>query len=111
GLHGGVDGNGAYRFLDKAKYRGEEELLRIEEVLDALRDVPKEKNKVLILEPAQISAYWSRGMLHNDFVRELKKLEKRISDENLVVLCASDVDQRSWPSAQRGLTVFADILM
>lgn len=108
-LHGGVDKNGsAYFFLDKVTYPGAN-TLGLEEVLDALKEV-KAKNKVLILEPAQMTAHWSSGMLANDFVGELKKLEDRILKENLVVLCASDVSQRSWPSAQSGLTVFTDFL-
>src|SRR5205823_6323206 len=36
---------------------------------------------------------------------------KRLLEDKVVVLCASDVNQRSWPSAQMGLTVFTDNLM
>ena len=59
-----------------------------------------------------MSVPWAWGMLQNDFVRELQKLEPEISKvNNLVVLCASDVDQQAWPAASRGLTVFTDFLL
>lgn len=110
-LHGGVDEKGAYLFLDNVKYSGEDGLLRMEDVLDVLETL-RAKNKVLILEPAQLSAHWSRGMLTNEFVGRLKDLDERISRiKNLVVLCGSDVDQRSWPSEQAGLTIFNYFLM
>src|SRR5262249_22979556 len=105
-LHGGADAAGPYFFLEDPN--GEKNL-RVEKVLDQLdSEALRDKNKVLILDPTQESANWPRGMLHNDFVRRLKHLKGRVEEiPNLVVLCASDDDQRSWVSEEWQQTIFA----
>src|SRR5262249_16263444 len=75
-------------------------------------NLPRDKNKVLILEPSQMGANWQLGMLHNDFVRALVDEEERIrSIPNFIVLCAADVDQRCWASRIWRQTVFGHFLI
>jgi hypothetical protein len=105
--HGGADRKGGYLVVKGP--RGPERV-PLEKILDDL-DSPelKDKNKVLILDATQVAADWPGGLLHNDFVRKLKdkELQKRIKEiKNLVVLCASDVDQRSWVSEEWQQTIF-----
>jgi hypothetical protein len=86
--------------------------LRLEQVLDRLARLSRSQNKVLILDATQIDANWPLGMLHNDFARELDKLEPRIADiPNLVVLSASGPDQRSWSSDAWRQTAFTHFLI
>src|SRR5581483_6198321 len=65
-----------------------------------------------ILDATQVSAYWPLGQVHNDFARQLKKLEPDIKKvPNLVVICASDTGQRSWGSPERGTSIFAHFVL
>jgi hypothetical protein len=77
-----------------------------EDLLPQLRQAPG--RKLVILDPTQTMACWPLGMLHNDFVRKLKDRASEIEKEDgLVVLCASDIGQRSWFSEEWGQSVFA----
>jgi hypothetical protein len=106
-LHGGADEKGAYLIPQDAG-PGEADRLRLETVLDALAQLPAEKNKLLVLDTTGLDAWWQLGMLQNDFARALRGMEERIRQvPNLVVLCASDAGQRSWTDPGRGTTVFA----
>src|SRR5205085_2469149 len=67
--------------------------------------------KVLILDPTQVPVNWRAGMLHNDFVRALLKLEPEIQQvPNLVVICSTDVDERSWVSEEWQQSIFGHYL-
>ena len=107
-LHGGSDGEGAYLLADD----DEANRLPIADVLGAMAKLPREKQKLLILDATQVTDDWSLGMLHNDFARglkgkldEIQKGDARI--ENLWVLAASDEDQRSWIDVDGGRSVFS----
>src|SRR4051794_24462018 len=97
-LHGGSDQDGAYFLPDDADARPiARNRLRLTAVLERLAKLPKEVNKVLILDATQVQSDWTLGMLQNGFARELAKLEPRVAAiPRLLILSASDVDQRSW---------------
>jgi hypothetical protein len=110
GLHGGADQHGAY-LLPQDATLDPSSRLPVEELLNRLARL-KDKNKVLILDATQVSSNWAQGMLHNDFARELNKLADRVNHiENLVVLSASDVDQRSWASDMWKTTIFSHFVL
>ena len=75
-------------------------------MLDELAKRP-DKKKLLVLDTTQVDTDFATGQLHNDFARELKKLDDQIDKiPNLVVICASDSDQRSWYSEEWQQTIF-----
>ena len=108
-MHGGADREGAYLFLgDK---QGQEKIY-LKTILEALPDKVPGKNIILVLEPAQMGAHWPSGMLQNQFVQKLKELTPDIEKQpGLLVLCASDDDQISWPSEEWRRTIFAHYLI
>jgi hypothetical protein len=113
-LHGGVDAEGnAYLFPhDLTPADGKDKRLYIREILDKLNDDKlKKKQKVLILDPTQVTANVAFGMLTNDFVRALKRNEAIAKIPNLIVICSSDEDQRSWPSNVVSKTIFGHFLV
>ncbi|WP_406695658.1 vWA domain-containing protein [Singulisphaera sp. Ch08] len=112
-LHGGSDQDGAYLLTDDADARPiARNRLRLTAVLDRLAQLPSAMNKVLILDATQIQSDWTLGMIHNDFARKLAALEPRVlAIPRLVVLSASDVDQRSWSCDSLGQTIFAATLI
>jgi len=112
-LHGGSDREGAYLLpADSNGRSADKNRLRMEQVLDRLSKIDNSKNKVLILDATQISADWPLGILDNGFARELNKLESKIAGiPNLVVLSASDEDQRSWVSEEWRQTVFGHFVI
>ena len=110
-LHGASDASGQ-PYLIPNNARGPDDRLPIKAVLQGLAKLPKEKNKVLILEAAQIQADWRLGMPHNDFARQLKDLEPEIKGvENLWVLSAAGPDERCWASEGLRRTVFSQYLI
>ncbi len=113
-VHGGADHNGPYLLPHDADTGDETKRVRFTQVLERLETVPQKKNKVLILDVTQVSSDWSLGMLHNDFARALQEAalkERIVSIPNLVVLCASDVNQRSWVSEEWRQTIFAHYVL
>ena len=111
-MHGGADAEGPYLLRQDSDYK-EPSKLRLSAVLDVLRDkVPHEKKKVLILDATQVPADWSLGMLQNGFARGLHDLSKEIEAiPNLVVISASDADERSWGSEELRKTVFTHFVV
>lgn len=110
-LHGGADDAGPYFLPDDADY-SKECRLRVGDVLEHLRQLPPRKNKVLILDATQLEYHSPLGMLQNDFARGVNDLREQIeSVPNLVVLSASDVDQRSWPAEAWGRTAFSHYVL
>lgn len=104
-LHGAADTSGPYLLLNA---KGQERIL-IKQILHDLSNSPELKDKqiVLILDATQVPADVRSGLLHNDFARKLRELQEQIeAQENLVVLCASDVNERSWPSEEWQGTIF-----
>jgi hypothetical protein len=110
-LHGGADSQGAYLLVD-APGEGQKNRLRLKQVLDRVGRLPSDMHKVVILDATQVPANWSLGMLHNDFGRELEKLDPEITAiPNLIVISASDVDQRSWISEEWQQSIFGQFLL
>jgi hypothetical protein len=106
--HGGADRHGAYLVPEGADPSNPQSRVRLGEVLKQLGSLDAKTQKLLILDATQVPASWPLGILHNDFARELKKLEPEINQvPRLVVLSASDQDQRSWVCEEWGTTVFA----
>jgi len=108
-LHGAASRKGAFLYANDEKATERISLDQILTLLDAAS--LKSKKVVLVLEPALVQAHWSTGQLHNDFVRKLIEAKGKIEAmRNLVVFCASDVDQVSWPSEEWGPTIFSHFL-
>lgn len=110
-LHGGADGRGAF-FLRNDPDLQRDSRLRLDQVLSRLEAMTEKKNVVLVVDATQASACWPQGMLHNDFARALRAQEERIQKiPNLVVLCASDVDQRSHVSEEWRTSIFTHYMV
>jgi hypothetical protein len=116
-VHGGADPQGAYVLPEGTPAPSgtgdpSQQFLRLEKILKRLKEVPRNRNVVLVLDCTQVESCLQLGMLHNNFAAELLKLEQQIIDTpNLVVLCASDVEQRSWVSEDVGKTIFSHFLI
>lgn len=113
-MHGAADQRGPYLILDDATADGSERhKLRIEAVLNRLRPLAEGgKNVVLVLDATQPQAIWPMGVIHNTFADALKAMEPEILKiPRLIVLSASDVDQRSWASDDWRQTAFVHFLI
>src|SRR5438128_2441002 len=112
-LHGGADPKGAYLLpADSNGGPDEKNRLGLEKVLDRLAKIDSKKNKLLIVDATQISADWPLGILHNGFARKLDDLNSKIEAiPNLIVMSASDVNQRSWVSEEWRQTVFSHFVI
>jgi hypothetical protein len=108
-LHGGADPDGAYLLPANSNGRPDEKnRLRMKKVLERLGQIDKTKNKVIIIDATQVSADWPLGILHNGFARQLDLLNDDIAAiPNLIVMSASDVNQRSWVSEEWRQTIFS----
>ncbi|HMC64967.1 MAG TPA: hypothetical protein VKI65_08495, partial [Gemmataceae bacterium] len=108
--HGAADAEGPYLIPNDVSVENRK-VIRVSALLDQLKRLDKKMPKVLILGVTQLPADWSLGILHNDFASGLKKLEPVINQiDNLVVICASDADQRSWES-EDGATIFGHFVV
>ncbi len=105
--HGGADRTGAY--LLPNDFDGQtSRRLRLDGLFDRLAELPADKRKLICFDVTQIASSWQLGILHNDFARALAAFHDRIeSIPNLSVICASDIDQRSWVCEQWRRTVFS----
>lgn len=112
-VHGGTDAKGAYLLPNDADAADDaDDRIRLESVLETLADLPGEKRKVLVLDCAQVESDWARGMLVNDFGRELANQDERIAAiPNLVVIASSSLSQRSWASDEWRQTAFMHFLL
>ena len=89
-----------------------EERIDLANVIKSMGKLPADKQKILVLEAAQVPSNWRLGMLHNDFARRLDELEPEIRKvPNLWVYSAAGVDQRCWSSEGLGQTVFGHYLI
>jgi hypothetical protein len=110
-LHGASDERGAFLFLDQARPESPPERLYLKELIDQVK-VIRSKRFVLVLDATQAPAMPTLGIVHNDFAEKLKALKPEIeAATNLVVISASDVDQRSWISDRWRRSVFAHYLI
>src|SRR5262249_26880606 len=109
-LPGGADENGAYLLADNPNLK---ERLYLTKVLKHLKDDKAlgGKYKLLILDATQVESHEPLA-LHNDFVRRLNELDGAIAeDDHLAVICASDVNQRSWVSEELQKSIFAQAVL
>ncbi len=106
--HGAADASGAYLLADDADMADTpQNRWRLLPLIEQLAKLPAEKNKVLVLDAAQLTYHAPLGILQNDFAEELQKYEAQVrAVPNLVVICASNRDQRSWPITSYGRTAF-----
>jgi hypothetical protein len=109
-VHGGASGQGAYLIPNNAGPRATGGY-PMAKLYAALEQLPKDTQKLLILDTTQVTADWHLGMLHNDFVRALANDPRPKAIDNLLILCASDEDQRSWVSEEYGQTIFAHFVI
>ncbi len=101
-LPGFADGDGAYLLT------GNGGKLRVAKVLETLGTCEwlKGKNVVLLLDATKVQADWTRT-LHNDFAHALSALDPEIKkNPKLVVISASDENQRSWVSEEWRKSIF-----
>ena len=111
-LHGIADKDEAYLLPNLPARRSprafQQSRIPFRDLLDSVKGV-KKKNVVLLLDVCHADADWPIGMLHNDFVKRLQeKYEAEIAGMgNLVVICATSPDQRSWASEELQKTIFA----
>lgn len=70
------------------------------------------KKKFVVFDATHHPTDWRNGILVNRFAEGLIALEPEIAaDPNLLVLCASGPDQRSWTSEELGRSVFTHYLI
>jgi hypothetical protein len=111
-LHGGSDSKGAYLCPDRMA--GTRDRFDLRQVIKSLDELSPEKEKILVIEGAQVPSNWQLGMLHDDFARRLEEMDREgdiRSVRNLWVLSAAGVDQRCWASEGLGRTVFCHYLI
>jgi hypothetical protein len=108
--HGDPDGEGLYLLCDDYSPRNPRRY-RFAKLLDALKQLPDKTKKLLVLDVTGVAADWPLGLFHNDFAGKLEAEVKPKDVRNLVVLCASDKDQRSWVSEEAGRTIFTHYLI
>jgi hypothetical protein len=112
--HGYADENEAYLLRDVPVIKSPEEFNRtrvqFKEILESLKEVPKKKNILLLLDVCHVQSHWPIGMLQNDFVERLQNKYKADIEamENLTVICSTSPGQRSWASEERQTSIFAD---
>jgi hypothetical protein len=110
--HGGADHDGPYLINHDADFHDSASRYRLSDALEALRGLPKTtKKKVLLVDATQVGAHWPSGQLQNDFAHALKQSPEIDKDPNLVVICSSQPDQRSWVDEEWGRTVFAHFVL
>jgi hypothetical protein len=105
--HGGRDRDGAFLFPDDATPNPAHRL-RVKAVIDRLAQLPAARQKLLILDATQYTAFPDLGLVHNDFASAVEELHDVVEKvPNLVVFTSSGPDQRSWASPEGGKTSFA----
>jgi hypothetical protein len=118
-VHGGADSKGAFLLPQGAVSADAlsngtptSSVLRLEAVFERLKKTPPSQQILMVLDCDQLSASPPLGMLHNDFIHELQRLEDMIVEiPNLVVLTSTNIDQHSWVCEEVGKTIFAHFLI
>jgi hypothetical protein len=111
-VHGVSEGTENYLLRDGGSPWNLKEHLSLNDVLTSLAAVDPKKPKVLVLDVVHTGSNWSTGMIHNQFVANLKAMNERIKGiPNLVVLCSTDEHQRSWHSPEWGRSVYLHYLL
>ena len=84
----------------------------VESIIKTMADLPAAQHKVLMIDGVHSRSLPALGILHNDFTRQMLRLEALIeSVPNLVVIVSSGVDQQSWANPDQGTTVWAASLI
>lgn len=87
----------------------------VHELLSQLKDnkhLDDKKTRVLLCFDAARLQYAPRlGIVHNDFVRQVKLLYKNNPSSQLAILCSSGENELAWNADQGGQTVFMKNLM
>ncbi len=110
-LHGASDQKGPFLYIDRERADPAPARLYIKDLIQGLARL-RPRRFVVVLDATQAPSVIGLGVLHNNFAETLKTLEPQIeAASNLVILSASDVDQRSWVSDRWGTTVFAHYLV
>lgn len=109
--HGGVDTGNAYFFPQDVNLKDKNQLQRLDQLLDHLKQLPSGTKKLLILDATQITAHWQAGMVHNDFVRVLQADPRLKEIENLLIMTSTDEDQASWVSEEWRRSIFTHYLI
>lgn len=108
--HGGADKNGAFLFYENSD-QGIERLY-VRDLLARFKDKAlAKKNIVLLLDATQIDACPGQGLLYNDFARQIKQEVEDSKLPNLLVLCSSGPDQKSWVSEEWQQSVFGHFVV
>lgn len=111
-MHGAADRHGPYLLCADTSETAGVKKFPIEQLVERLGQLPAEKNKLLVIDATQVDSDWRLGILRNEFARGLIDLNEQIAEvPNLVVLCASDINQRSWVCEDRRRTVFGHYLI
>lgn len=85
---------------------------KVEALLAELEKLPRDKKKLLIFDATQTFTDWRRGVLHNHFADGLLQIKDKIAAvPNLLVMCSSSKDQRSWVSEEFGHSVFTHYIL
>lgn len=107
--HGGVDDQGMYLLADNdLSPQQPERRQRISHLLAHVKKLPPEQHKVLVFDTVHFECDVTLGMLENDFALKLRQLDAEIREiPNLVVVCASDVNELAWDCPMWGRTTFA----
>ena len=108
-LHGATNGKEAFFHVNGPPGM---DRLPLQQVFKSLEKL-KNKNVVLIVEPALAASNWPTGMIRNDFVKALKDAHQKVADEQpkLVIFCACDADQTSWASEEWRTTIFSHYIV
>jgi hypothetical protein len=110
-LHGARDSTGAFLF-GSADNKNEQIRLPIRAVLEEIAQLSNRKRKILILDVTTSPHFPQQNVLHQDFASGLLELESEIAAiPNLIVICSSGVDQRSWISPEWKQTAFGHFLV
>jgi hypothetical protein len=110
-LPGGADTEGAYLLPKDASPEKLGSPYRFDKALQALASLSPDTKKLLILDVTQDTAGPRLRQLHNDFVRALANESRLKTIKNLVILCASGDDQRSWYSEEYQCSIFAHYVL
>ncbi len=105
-LHGGADSKGPFLFLDSPRAKSK---VYFKTVIRSLNDKWPNKNVLLILDPVQIEADWTNGMLYNGFVEglESEQIKAEMAEmPKLMIICSAKAYQRSWVSPEWQRSIF-----
>jgi hypothetical protein len=88
------------------------ETIAVRTILDRFAGMPAAIPKALILDVCHVDVDRHWGILHNDFVYQLRSLNPEIAAiPNLCVIVDCDIDQQGWANPISGTTVFGNFFL